>query len=414
MKYAILFLIISSIHVQGQIGGELELVRKSKKTIESQRASTKEIMVTAQGVDPDQAEKQAISDAVRRAVGSYIDAKTIVENDAVIKDRILSVSSGFVKKYEVTSPAQKNKDGLYQISIKATVETDQVATALKDAKIFSNEIDGKSLWAESNSKSLNAEEARKMLEEKLPEMYKSLFKIQRVGSRGHGSKSLEPDSMVENARDKTVTLSWNFDVVSNESYYKSYVLPLLKKCFEAAAGSTAKPVQLKSNGDFFNLNTLGSGFAFIATNFSASLDHADGFYFEKPLRSFRLRAKLTSLEESTLVYLNLKLKSRNGKVVKSEKCFLPRHDERSKLYNISPSPFFFERDYTCVVSALFSTSTSYKYWTPVRKIPCEASITIPLSEMKEVSKVEFDLSVAEFDVAIVERDGNGFYTEAKL
>ena len=62
-----------------------------------------------------------ITDAVRQAVGAYIDSDTLVQNEEVIKDRILTLSAGFVKNYRVTTPAHLVVGGLYQVSIAAMV-----------------------------------------------------------------------------------------------------------------------------------------------------------------------------------------------------------------------------------------------------------------------------------------------------
>ena len=66
------------------------------------------------------------------------------------------------------------------------------AGALKEAKIISGEIGGKNIWAESTSKLDNAEDARKMLEEKLPEIYKAMIKIQLVDEKGNVQQDTKP------------------------------------------------------------------------------------------------------------------------------------------------------------------------------------------------------------------------------
>ena len=112
---------------------------------ENPSTSQKKITVTSVGESPTTAEKQAITDAVRQVVGAYIDSDTLVQNEEVIQDRILTLSSGFVKNYRVTTPAHLVDGGLYQVSIAAMVETNQVASALKAAKIISGDLAGQNL-----------------------------------------------------------------------------------------------------------------------------------------------------------------------------------------------------------------------------------------------------------------------------
>lgn len=61
------------------------------------------VTVKARGVGANKVEalKDAYRDAVERAVGLYVDAEQIVENDKVIKDQILTQSNAYIEKFEV-------------------------------------------------------------------------------------------------------------------------------------------------------------------------------------------------------------------------------------------------------------------------------------------------------------------------
>ena len=144
----------------------------------------KQITVVGLGLSPEAAEKQAITDAVRQAVGAFIDSNTIVQNEEVIKDRILSVSSGFVKEYKPAAPARKREDGLYEITIVATVESSKVVQALKEQNLISGEVAGQNLWAESSTKVMNAQDGVAMLEAKIPEFIKNSVTITPLGKDG--------------------------------------------------------------------------------------------------------------------------------------------------------------------------------------------------------------------------------------
>ncbi len=413
IKYLIITLLVSMASSHGQISGGLDLAPKSQASAESQSSALKEIAVTSFGATPEGAEKRAISDAVRQAVGAYVDAKTITENDAVIKDRILSVSSGFVKKYKVTSPAQKTDDGLYQISITAVVETNQVAAALKDAKIISGKMDGKSLWAESSSKSLNAEDARKMLEEKLPEIYKSLLKIQLINNDGTPCVNTAPLSRVENPSENSVTLSWLIEISTDQEYYRSSALPLIEKCIEAIASTPVKPFKLiagyytpapgSAKLTEFDIESLNKKFTaeekiLIIKNYSRSLNVIEGVYFEQPIRSFGIIFG-NSNRIASPVFVDLKLTSSQGELITSKQC-----DIFGGNVLCSAAPFFRAKNFgsTSIASPFISIEGFYGRWRPSKSLRYAASINVPVSDIKDVSKVEFNLSVAEFKVAILD------------
>jgi hypothetical protein len=73
---------------QAQLSGEVSLGGASSDQPQEEKQGnpqTKEITVTGLGENPQAAEKQAISDAVRQAVGAFIDANTLVENEEVVR-----------------------------------------------------------------------------------------------------------------------------------------------------------------------------------------------------------------------------------------------------------------------------------------------------------------------------------------
>jgi hypothetical protein len=234
---------------QAQLSGEVNLggASTNKSQEENQgNPQTKEITVTGLGENPQAAEKQAITDAVRQAVGSFIDANTLVQNEEVVRDRILSVSDGFVKEYKVTSPARQRDDGLYEITVIAVVETKQVVQALKEINLISGEVAGQNLWAEASTKVINAQDAVAMLEVKIPEFIKTAVIITPLNkdgtpmvvkdSSGKEIPSTAPAIVDEDASTGQATLTWFLEMGLDKKYYKETIFPLVKKCFDAISG----------------------------------------------------------------------------------------------------------------------------------------------------------------------------------
>ncbi len=81
-------------------------------------------IATAKGVGTPEARTIAIQDAqrnaVEQAVGTMVSSETLVENYVVIKDKILTRSQGYIRKYDVLSEGQIGDD--YEVLIKAQVE----------------------------------------------------------------------------------------------------------------------------------------------------------------------------------------------------------------------------------------------------------------------------------------------------
>ncbi|MFO7760160.1 MAG: hypothetical protein R6V20_00905 [Desulfobia sp.] len=82
------------------------------------------------GLMIDALRQDARRQAIEKAVGTFVDSSTLVENFQVINDRVLSRSSGLIKKIiKQTSPWQ-GKDGLMHMLIKAEVFVSDVKDAV--------------------------------------------------------------------------------------------------------------------------------------------------------------------------------------------------------------------------------------------------------------------------------------------
>ena len=58
-----------------------------------------EVVAEGVGTTADEAIKDAFRNAVRQVVGAVVDAETLVKNDELIDDKVLTYSDGFIKGY---------------------------------------------------------------------------------------------------------------------------------------------------------------------------------------------------------------------------------------------------------------------------------------------------------------------------
>ena len=105
----------------------------------------KVVEVGGAGIDVDAAKKDAYREAVRQVVGAYVNSATRTENDELIEDKVVALSSGFVEKAETLK--ESAKDGLVRVRIRATVRVSKVLDSLKKHNIAVAKIDGESLGA---------------------------------------------------------------------------------------------------------------------------------------------------------------------------------------------------------------------------------------------------------------------------
>jgi hypothetical protein len=102
------------------------------------------------GTSADEALRDAFREAVSQVVGAVVDAETLVKNDQLIEDKILTYSNGFVKTYERIS--ERDQGGLIRVKIRATVERRSLVAKLQAENVTVKNVDGQSLFAEAITK----------------------------------------------------------------------------------------------------------------------------------------------------------------------------------------------------------------------------------------------------------------------
>jgi hypothetical protein len=89
------------------------------------------LTTTAEGKTKDEAVSNALRSAVEQAFGAFISSKTDIVNDELIKDEIVSVSSGNIKKFNVLSSTVL-PDGSTVVAVKADVSLTKLISFAKN------------------------------------------------------------------------------------------------------------------------------------------------------------------------------------------------------------------------------------------------------------------------------------------
>ena len=145
------------------------------------KGKTQEVVGEGVGSSADQALKDAFRNAVRQVVGAYVDAETLVKNDELVEDKILTYSNGFIKNFSEVEGSKKVQGGIYRVKIKAVVETGSVIAKLKASNISIKEVDGKGLFAEVVSKMDSEKDAAALLKKSFEGFPRSCLKIEVMG-----------------------------------------------------------------------------------------------------------------------------------------------------------------------------------------------------------------------------------------
>lgn len=189
------------------------------------------------GIDPSAAKKDAFVNAMQQAIGSYVDSETVIENNEIIKDKILSVSDGFVESYDVISEATRRDDSLYEIQIKATIRRGKMIARLKKARVTGSGVAGKDVAAEVITKIENAEQGEQLLEKHLNGLLEKLLVARLVGKNGKPSKQVRPVTKI--LADKRIECQWNIEVCFDTKAFYRTVRPQLEKVLKVVSTSAA-------------------------------------------------------------------------------------------------------------------------------------------------------------------------------
>ena len=106
----------------------------------SPAAQGREVVVTGTGADADKAVQNAFSQAIEQTVGVLVDAETVVKNDQLIRDEILTYSRGYVQDFNVLRKWKEG--GLHYAQIKATVAVSKLVEKLKASNVAVRDMPG--------------------------------------------------------------------------------------------------------------------------------------------------------------------------------------------------------------------------------------------------------------------------------
>lgn len=192
------------------------------------------VEVEGVGSDRDTALRVAWDKAVRSVVGTIVDSETLVRNDQLIADEILTYSNGFIASYDLLREWTDAENRVH-VRLDAKVARGKVSSRLTELHVTEGDVDSGSLRAQLSSKTKKAKEGRARLERAL-----------RPFIRASYIRAGDPiiDNVAANGR-LAVTVPLSFD---NEAYQAA-----LEK-LEAVlieVGATETPVRYTSGAPVF-------------------------------------------------------------------------------------------------------------------------------------------------------------------
>jgi len=100
-----------------------------------------QVLAVGSGTDFSQAEKNALAQALERTIGVMVDAETIVRDDQLVRDEILTYTKGYIQEYSVLRSWQQ--DGITHVEVFARVSVSKLTERLKVKAASEQELDGR-------------------------------------------------------------------------------------------------------------------------------------------------------------------------------------------------------------------------------------------------------------------------------
>lgn len=220
-------------------------------------ASGDVVKVVARGVGATEeaARSDAFRDAIERAVGLYVDAEAMAQNDEVVQDQVLTHSNAYITQYDLLGAPKRLEGGLVQVRLVATVQKQKLAEKLKGVMPtqnirldgFAKQINNQLAQAETQQKQMAS--AKALLENALKDldpvaslMVADLDKTtQRLYQKG---KYKDGDRRLDDLPAGKVALGTMFSVkVDEEKYFKQFV-PQLQQVLDQIALAKGEEIRL--------------------------------------------------------------------------------------------------------------------------------------------------------------------------
>ncbi|MBK8751651.1 MAG: hypothetical protein IPL99_08360 [Candidatus Competibacteraceae bacterium] len=178
------------------------------------------IDVVAQGMGTDQSSalNNAYSNAVQQALGLYVDAETMMQNDQIVRDQILTYSKGFIQKVDIVS--QNQASGLFQVNIRAQVKRQKLLEQAKTNNISLKQVDGASLNGRVETQLKQEQDAKALLDKALSPFFNANLYCATLAG--------EPNVVKQDQ--ENVTLSYPVYLYIDEEKYKKsadYLISIL-------------------------------------------------------------------------------------------------------------------------------------------------------------------------------------------
>jgi len=151
-----------------------------------------DVVATGHGSTVREATKAALRSAVEAVVGTMVDATTLVQNDELIENEVLSYSAGMIASVKTIGEPKKSADGLYTVKVKASVKKGRIEEKLRAASVVNVALDGADLFARMTAAKDNLSDAEAMIKSVLSKHISCIVAEAVPGKNGKSPIDFDP------------------------------------------------------------------------------------------------------------------------------------------------------------------------------------------------------------------------------
>lgn len=283
---------------------------------------TIKLVVSGEAETKEEATKIALRNAIEQAFGTFVSADTEILNDELVKDEIVSISSGNIQSYKEVSSLM-NADGTQSVTLEAIVSIGKLVS-FAQSKGMSTELAGATFAMNMKIKELNKKNERialKNLYEQLDLMASNLnlFDYELITGEPYEYASLYAVDLVVNIRPNNNAIEFakyyietmmslslteseikEYQSANLRNYATSFGLPLGGKCYlrndywPKDAGRYQFPVELAFVKSIFKFRILDN-----------MENRIDMLYTDVSTREIQNEIKIISLIKDNVRYHSL-------------------------------------------------------------------------------------------------------------
>ena len=201
---------VSKGNVSDSQGEDTQVSKGNVSDTQSNKKSSVTLVVSGSGANKETAIKNALRAALEQTYGTFVSSNTQLVNDELVKDEIVSVSSGNIEKYSEIS-TETLKDGSISVSLQATVSIGKLVK-FAQSKGASTELAGASFAMNMKMRKLNTENEVQALKH----MFEKLFRICETNMFDYSIKNDQPQ--LKDGEEDVYIIPITINVSTNQNY----------------------------------------------------------------------------------------------------------------------------------------------------------------------------------------------------